>query len=98
MLSRNRKLGWVGVAMACVAGLGSFSVCRADDTPTPERKEALNSQPSPTEIGQWIKDLDSDAFATRQTAAEMLYQTGKPAIAAMADAAVGKSLEVTMQS
>jgi hypothetical protein len=98
MRARNRKLAWMGVAVAGLAALGGRSICRADDAPRAEKNDVARSQPSPTEIGQWIKDLDSDTFATRQTAAEMLFQTGKPAIAAVADAAVGKSLEVMMQS
>jgi hypothetical protein len=98
MLAWNRKLAWLGVAVAALTGLGRLSVCRADDTAGVDKKDAAKSQPSLAEIGQWIKDLDSDTFATRQTAAEMLYHTGKPAIAPVADAALGKSLEVTMQS
>jgi hypothetical protein len=98
MLAWNRKLAWLGVAVAALTGLGGLSVCRADDTAGVDKKDAAKSQPSPAEIGQWIKDLDSDTFATRQTAAEMLCQTGKPAIAPVADASLGKSLEVTMQS
>jgi len=85
---------------------GQAAISRADDQPTEkntsrggESPDAAKSQPSTAEIGQWIKDLDSDAFATRQTAAEMLYQAGgKPAIAPLEQAAGGKSLEVTMQS
>jgi hypothetical protein len=77
--------------------LSHASVGRADDQPA-EKSSSGKSQPSAAEIWQWIKDLDSDAFATRQTAAEMLYQAGKPVIAALEQAAGGKSLEVTMQS
>jgi hypothetical protein len=98
MLAWNRKLALSGIVVAVLAALGGHSTCRAGDAPRAEKKDVAKSQPSPAEIGQWIKDLDSDTFATRQTAAEMLYQTGKPAIAAVADAALGKSLEVTMQS
>jgi hypothetical protein len=98
MLALNRKLAWMGTAIASLAAFGALSIARADDAPPAERKAAAKSQPSPAEIGQWIKDLDSDTFATRQTAAEMLYQTGRPAIEPVAEASVGRSLEVTMQS
>jgi hypothetical protein len=62
------------------------------------KADPVKAQPSPAEISQWIKDLDSDTFATRQTAADMLVQTGKPTVEPVAEAAVGKSLEVTMQA
>src|SRR5258708_7959706 len=98
MLAWNPKLALLGVAIVLLTGFGGIAVCRAGDDPGAQKKDVAKSQTSRAEIGQWIKDLDSDTFATRQTAAEMLYQTGKPAIAAAADAALGKSLEVTMQS
>jgi hypothetical protein len=98
MLALNRKLAWMGAAIASLSVLSMFSSALADDAPPTETEAAAKSQPSPAEIGQWIKDLDSDTFATRQTAAEMLYQTGKPAIEPVAEASVGRSLEVTMQA
>ncbi len=100
MLARNwnsRLLEIGGVVAIALIALGQASIAQADD-PLAEKASAAKSQPSAAEIGQWVKDLDSDAFATRQTAAEMLYQAGKPAIAALEQAAGGKSLEVTMQS
>ncbi|HEV2969710.1 MAG TPA: hypothetical protein VGY55_06950 [Pirellulales bacterium] len=98
MLAPNRNPTWIGVVIASIAAFGALSLTRADDAPPTEKKDAAKSQPSRAEIGQWIKDLDSDTFATRQTAAEMLYQTGKPAIEPVAEASVGRSLEVTMQA
>ncbi|HEV3417001.1 MAG TPA: hypothetical protein VG056_09320 [Pirellulales bacterium] len=98
MLALNRKLAWMGAAIASLSVLSMFSSALADDAPPTETEAAAKSQPSPAEIAQWIKDLDSDTFATRQTAAEMLYQAGKPAIEPVAEASVGKSLEVTMQA
>jgi hypothetical protein len=50
------------------------------------------------QIGRWIKDLDSDLFATRQAAAQKLKEAGLPAVAPVAEAAGGASLEVTMQA
>lgn len=98
MLAWNRTQALLGVASVVLTGFGGVAACRAGDAPGTNKKDVAKSQPSPAEIGQWIKDLDSDSFATRQTAAAMLYQTGKPAIAPVADAGLGKSLEVTMQS
>ncbi len=49
-------------------------------------------------IGQWIKDLDSDLFATRQAAAQKLKDAGLPAVGPVAEAASGSTLEVTAQS
>jgi flagellin-like hook-associated protein FlgL len=85
------------IVSVCLCSLGGVSIARAADAPA-EKADATKSQPSPAEISQWIKDLDSDTFATRQTAADMLVQTGKPAVEPVAEASVGKSLEVTMQA
>lgn len=95
MRFRNRKLACVVAVAACAIG-GFVGVSRGGEPAA--NQAAPKAQPSPAEIGQWIKDLDSDTFATRQTAGEMLFQTGTPAVSALADAALGKSLEVTVQS
>ena len=98
--------------MACLVGFHRASVARAGDGPAksaPAKQTAATqparvapvqakSQPSPAEIRQWVKDLDSDTFAARQTAAQMLFQAGKVAIGPVEQAATGKSLEVTMQA
>jgi hypothetical protein len=97
MLWRDRRLTRNAFVLACLCAFGGVTIARAADAPA-EKADAAKSQPSPAEISQWIKDLDSDTFATRQTAADMLVQTGKPAVEPVAEAAVGKSLEVTMQA
>ena len=97
MLWRDRRLTRNAFVLACLCAFGGVTIARAADAPA-EKADATKSQPSPAEISQWIKDLDSDTFATRQTAADMLVQTGKPAVEPVAEAAVGKSLEVTMQA
>ncbi len=97
MLSRDRRLTRRVLVVACLCTLAGVTIARAADAP-PAKADLAKAQPSPAEIAQWIKDLDSDTFATRQTAADMLVQTGKPAVDPVAEAAVGKSLEVTMQS
>ena len=97
MLWRDRGLTRNALVVACLCTFGGATIARAADAPA-EKADATKSQPSPAEISQWIKDLDSDTFATRQTAADMLVQTGKPAVEPVAEASVGKSLEVTMQA
>jgi hypothetical protein len=97
MQARNLNLAFVAIGSLVALGLLTRNQVQAEAPPA-EKASADKSRPSAAEIRQWIKDLDSDAFATRQTAAEMLYQAGKPAIAAIEQAAGGKSLEVTMQS
>jgi hypothetical protein len=97
MLWRDRRLTRNAFILVCLCTFGEVTIARAADAPA-EKADATKSQPSPAEISQWIKDLDSDTFATRQTAADMLVQTGKPGVEPVAEAAVGKSLEVTMQA
>lgn len=45
-----------------------------------------------------VKQLDSDKFAERQAAGDKLSEIGKPAIEALAEAAMGDGLEVTVRS
>ncbi len=97
----NRKRAGMAVAVIGLVGILSVRTTKAEEPVKPQenpKAEASKAEPSKAEIAQWVKDLDSDAFATRQAAGDMLFQTGKPAIAALADAALGKSLEATMQA
>ena len=48
-------------------------------------------------IAQWVKDLDNKAFAVREAATSKLIAAGKPAVGAVAAAAVGNSLEATQR-
>jgi len=48
-------------------------------------------------IAQWVKDLDNKAFAVREAATNKLIAAGKPAVSAVAAAAVGNSLEATQR-
>jgi hypothetical protein len=56
---------------------------------------AQNAAPTAEQISQWIKDLDSDDFATRERATTSLAAAGRAAIDPVAKAAEGESLEVT---
>jgi hypothetical protein len=55
-------------------------------------------KPSAEELAKLIAQLDAPRFADRQAASEKLAAIGKPAIGALAKAAVGDSLEVTSRS
>ncbi len=78
-----------------VALAGSFVL--ADDKPTTPKPEA-QAEPSPDQIAQWVKEMDSDKFDVRDKAVEKLIAGGKPIIPAVTKAAKGKSLEVTVRS
>ena len=75
----DRGFARKALVLACLCSIGGLSIARAADAPA-VKADPVKAQPSPAEISQWIKDLDSDTFATRQTAADMLVQTGKPAV------------------
>jgi hypothetical protein len=96
MSLRNPITAWTVATIVGLTGL-QLSTVRGDDS-KPADAPAPKAEPSAAEIGQWIKDLDSDTYAARQAAAQMLYDTGKAAIGPLTEAATGKSLEATMQS
>ena len=50
MRARNRKLAWLGLAVAVFTAVGGSSICRAADAPGAERNDVAKSQPSPAEI------------------------------------------------
>jgi len=56
------------------------------------------SSPAPAEVSKWIEQLNAERFTDRQEASQKLAEIGKPAIAPLAKAAVGDSLEVTIRS
>ncbi len=95
MSLRNPILAWTVVAIVGLTGLQLSNVRGADSKPAEATPKA---EPSAAEIQQWIKDLDSDTYAARQAAAQMLYDTGKAAVGPLTEAATGKSLEATMQA
>ena len=68
---RSRALLPIGAALACLAA-ATFAPCgsAAEPASTPiPTAEAGKESNTETQIGEWIKDLDSDLFATRQSAA-----------------------------
>ena len=64
---------------------------------TVEAKAITSAQkpPSAEELAKLVAQLDAPRFADRQAATEKLAAVGKPAIGALAKAAVGDSPEVT---
>ena len=67
---------------------------------TAEAKAITSAQktPSAEELAKLVAQLDAPRFADRQAATEKLAAIGKPAIGALAKAAVGDSPEVTGRS
>jgi hypothetical protein len=73
----------------------------AEEQPKGEATVAVapaTPQASAEDISGWIKDLDADEFKVREAATQSLIQAGEGAISPVADAAKGKSPEVTARS
>jgi hypothetical protein len=85
----------VGVVLAT-----SLSATAAEDKPAAKKaaEKPAAAPPSAQQIAALVKQLDSDKFADRQAASDRLSEIGKPAIGALAEAAAGDSLEVTVRS
>lgn len=88
------------VTLALAAALSALA---AEDKPgehkkVAERPAAGAAAPSAAEIAALVKQLDSDKFADRQAASDKLGEIGRPAVAALTEAAAGDSLEVTVRS
>jgi hypothetical protein len=95
-ISHPRPLTVALLSMALLAVLAIASRGRAEDPATPSKPADAGKTPaSPDDVRRWAKDLDSDIFATRQEAGRKLFEAGKEAVAPLAEASSGKSLEVT---
>ena len=93
-----RRTGLVGLT-AAIVGIVGFAQAWAEDQPAAkEVTKPATKTASPEDIGQWIKDLDSNSFTARQTASRKLAEAGKDAIDPLGKAATGDSLEVTRQA
>ena len=68
--------------------------------PAKEAEKTPKPPPKPTaeNIAQWVKDMDCDDYSVRQQAVAWLTAAGKPAVAPVAKAAKGNSLEVTTRA
>jgi hypothetical protein len=87
-----KQAGWAAVFAAIFPAIVWADEDKKADPAAPA------AQAAPGDIAKWIKQLDADNFADRQTASENLFAAGKTAIPALADAATGDSLEVTVRS
>jgi hypothetical protein len=94
-ISHLRPLKIALRSMALLAVLAIASRGRAEDPAAePTKADAVKTPASADDVRRWTKDLDSDIFVTRQEAARKLFEAGKEAIAPLAEASSGKSLEV----
>ena len=104
MLISTRRLSLRTLfAVSLTAGLAVAAAARADDAPNAAGPSApaagaTDQTTSDAQIAQWIRELDSDLFATRQSAAQKLFEAGQPAIKAVSEAAGSQSLEVATQA
>jgi hypothetical protein len=92
--------------VAMVVGLPGLLARAKDESPkTPateakaaDAKAADAQKASPEEIAKLVEQLDAERFNDRQAASQKLAGVGKAAVAALAKAAVGESLEVTTRA
>ena len=91
---------WKLVASCLDVWVSVTSLAYSAEAAPVEKPEAVqeSSGASAGEIAALVEQLDSDKFAERQAASEKLSAIGKPAIPALAEAAAGESLEVTVRS
>ena len=83
----------LALLLAAVLLVPATASAADDSTGTPTAPAATAEQ-----IGQWIRDLDSDNFNDRQDASTKLVEAGKAAIGPVAEAAGGDSLEVSTRA
>jgi len=71
---------------------------KAKDAAAQSPAAGASNAASEEEIAKLVQQLDADRFPERQAASQKLITAGKAAIPALAKAAVGESLEVTVRS
>jgi len=105
MLLSSRCLAYRAFLTAGLTiGAAMISPARADDAApaappaSAPAADASNQAATDAQIAQWVKELDSDLFATRQSAAQKLYEAGTPAIKPVTEATGSPSLEVSSQA
>jgi len=85
----------------CVVTLGAFlglvSLVLGEEQQAPADAPA-SEESQAAEIDKLVEQLDAERFSERQAASRRLAAIGKPAIDALAKAAVGESLEATIRS
>jgi hypothetical protein len=83
------------VVVSCAMSSFALGLVWAIEAPSAETDATTASA---SEIAQWVQDLDSDTFATRQAASEQLLKAGAAAAEPLANATLEGSLEVTTQA
>jgi len=83
---------WTRFALLIAAVAGAASIARAAED------SAAQAPTDTAQIAALVKQLDSDSFAEREAASDKLGRIGRPAIEAVAEAALGDSLEVAIRS
>jgi hypothetical protein len=101
----TRTCGWTLLGVLTLLGC---ALARADEpakskeappaAATASAPAAAAKTPSADELTQWIRQLDADEFADREAAQAKLAAAGKVAVAELAKAAAGDSLEVTVRA
>lgn len=97
MICRSALL--VGFALSLVTFAGpAVTSAQQPASGAVEPKAETPSKPSSEQIARWVKQLDDDAFATRQAAHQKLESAGAAAIDALRHAAVGDSHEASVRA
>jgi hypothetical protein len=107
----TRTCGWAVLFVVTLSGCvlaRAEEPAKAKETPRPAiagaPATAAAPAPSGDEIAQWVRQLDADEFSVREAAQAKLAaaagnpRSGSAAIAELAKAAVGDSLEVTVRA
>jgi hypothetical protein len=105
MTAAQATVRWGLLAAAC--GLCAAAWLHSQEPPAPQTPQANQvpapqqprAKPSAETIAQWIRDLDSDVFDTRENATVKLVETGLPAIGPVKKVLLESgSLEVTTRA
>ena len=86
----NRFIG----GLACASLLVALGPACAEDVTGPGTAAKI----SPAQLQQWLADLDSDSFETREAAAEKLSEAGPAAVDVLARGVVSDSAETAWRS
>ena len=87
------------MVLAGLAAAPSHAAETAAEAPKTEAKPtAAPAKATAANIAQWVKDMDSETFAVREQAVARLSAAGTPAVAPVAKAAGGESLEAATRA
>lgn len=88
------------VVACCAILVGGLAVAQdaPPSAPIPEADPSKTTGPSPAQISQWVRDLDSDRYIVRRTATDKLVTVGMPAIEPLVELVPNASLEAVTRS